>query len=92
MKNRPVDEVPDPGVVGSDEAALDAEREAVGALEPQEVGRDRRQLPHNHLLDSAAAAEEGGEVSEARVGRECGLDASRKRRRDPPTVFSRISV
>jgi hypothetical protein len=36
-------------VVGSDEAALDAEREAVGPLEPEEVGRDRRELPQNHL-------------------------------------------
>jgi hypothetical protein len=36
-------------VVGSDEAALDAEREAVGPLEPQEVGRDRRELPQHHL-------------------------------------------
>jgi hypothetical protein len=44
----PVDEVPDPGAVGRDEAALDAEREAVGALEAEEVGGDRRELPQHH--------------------------------------------
>lgn len=45
----PVDEVADPGVVGRDEAALDAEREAVGAPEAEEVGGDGRQLPQHHL-------------------------------------------
>jgi hypothetical protein len=45
----PVDEVPDPGVVGRDEAALDAEREAVGAPQPEEVGGDGRELPQHHL-------------------------------------------
>lgn len=36
-------------MVGRDEAALDAEREAVGAPEPEEVGGDGRELPQHHL-------------------------------------------
>jgi len=36
-------------VVGRDEAALDAEREAVGAPEPEEVGGDGRELPQHHV-------------------------------------------
>jgi hypothetical protein len=47
-------------VVGPDEAALDAEHEAVGALEPQEVGRDRRQLPQHHLPVSSPRLSGGG--------------------------------
>ena len=54
----PVDEVAEPGVVGPDEAALAAEREAVGAAEAEEVGGDGGDLPQHHL--SAAAAEGRG--------------------------------
>lgn len=69
----PVDEVADPGVVGADEAALDAEREAVGPPEPQEVGRDRRQLPQHHVEPRPRPAQR-------RAGRG-GADPPRRRRR-----------
>ena len=51
----PVDEVAEPGVVGPDEAALAAEREAGGAAEAEEVGGDGGDLPQHHLSAADAA-------------------------------------
>lgn len=48
-RGAPANELPDSGVIGADEAALEPEREAVGPLEAQEVGGDRRELPQDHL-------------------------------------------
>lgn len=41
--------MPDPGVVGSDQTALDPQREPVRPPQPQEVRRYRRYLPQHHL-------------------------------------------
>lgn len=46
-------------MVWADEEALAAEREAVGAPEAEEVGRDRRQLPQHHLSPGGGGG--GGE-------------------------------
>lgn len=43
-----MDEVADPGAGRRDEAALEAEREAVRAPDAEEVGGDRRELPQHH--------------------------------------------